>query len=188
MLLDKEERAASQPQRFVRQCPARPTRHVRMSWRRAGHALHRARIPNIVRRAKLGVVSRGKDPAPEALARHRVPRVASPAVTLAAKRTQGGDGRQCASVKGWSPVMDTQLWMPTWLCSRKAISREPSRPWLRRIHRGRRPWHVTKAAPGTREILWVLPGTGVGWHNRHTGRKPNDPEEVGCLHMSEEVG
>ena len=28
----------------------------------------------------------------------------------------------------------------------------------------------------------------VGWHNRHTGRKPDDPEEVGCPHMSEDVG
>jgi hypothetical protein len=27
----------------------------------------------------------------------------------------------------------------------------------------------------------------VGWHNRHTGRKPNDPEEVGCPHTSEDV-
>ena len=146
------------------------------------------RIPNIVRRAKLGVVSQGKNLAPEALAGHRVPSVASSSVTLAAKRTQGGDGLQCASVKGLSPVMDTQLWMPTWLCSRKAISREPSRPWLRRIHRGRRPWHVIKAASGTRELLWALPGTGVGWPNRHTGRKPDTPEEVGCLHMSDEVG
>src|SRR5262249_42958716 len=97
-------------------------------------------------------------------------------------------GLQCARVKGLSPVMDTQLWMPTWLCSRKAISREPNRPWLQRIHWGRRPWHVTKAASGTREILWALPGTGVGWHNRHTGRKPDTPKEVGCLHMSDDVG
>jgi len=43
---------------------------------------------------------------------------------------------------------------------------------------------VTKAAPGTREILWALPRMGVGWHNRHTGRKPNAPEEVGCPHMA----
>ena len=63
------------------------------------------RIPNIVRRAKLGVVSQGKNLAPEALAGHRVPSVASSSVTLAAKRTQGVHGRQCASVKGWSPVM-----------------------------------------------------------------------------------
>src|SRR5215510_7655066 len=145
-------------------------------------------IRRLVRRAKLGVVSQGKNLAPEALAGHRVPSVASLLVTLAAKRTQGGDGLQCASVKGLSPVMDTQLWMPTWFCSRKAISKEPTRPWLRRIHRGRRPWHVIKAASGTREILWGLPGTGVGWHNRHTGRKPHAPEEVGCLHTSDEVG
>src|SRR5215813_632892 len=46
----------------------------------------------------------------------------------------------------------------------------------------------TKAASGTREILWALPRTGVGWHNRHAGRKPDTPEEVGCLHMSDEVG
>ena len=62
------------------------------------------------------------------------------------------------------------------------------RPGSPRTHRGRRPWHVTKAASGTREILWVLPSMGVGWHNRHTGRKPDTPEEVGCLHMSDEVG
>jgi hypothetical protein len=90
--------------------------------------------------------------------------------------------------EGIGPVMDTQLWTPTWLGSRKAISREPNRPWLRRVHRGRRPWHVTKAASGTREILWALPRMGVGWHNRHTGRKPDIPEEVGCLHMSDDVG
>jgi hypothetical protein len=60
----------------------------------------------LVRRAKLGFVSRRQVPAPEALARHRVPSVASLSVTPAAKRTQGGDGPQCESVKGLSPVMD----------------------------------------------------------------------------------
>jgi hypothetical protein len=58
-----------------------------------------------VRRAKLGVVSRGQVPAPEALARHRVPSVASLPVTSAAKRTQGVYGPQCESVKGLSPVI-----------------------------------------------------------------------------------
>jgi hypothetical protein len=60
----------------------------------------------LVRRAKLGFVSRRQVPAPEVLARHRVPSVASLSVTPVAKRTQGGDGPQCESVKGLSPVMD----------------------------------------------------------------------------------
>jgi hypothetical protein len=58
-----------------------------------------------VRRAKLGVASRGQVPAPEALARYRVPSVASLSVTPAAKRTQGVHGPQCESVKGLSPVI-----------------------------------------------------------------------------------
>ena len=62
-------------------------------------------VPLLVRRAKLGYVSRRQISAPEAVARHRVPRVASASVTAAAKRTQGGDGPQCVSVKGLSPVM-----------------------------------------------------------------------------------
>jgi hypothetical protein len=72
----------------------------------------------LVRRAKLGSVSRRQIPAPEALARHRVPSVASQSVTAAAKRTQGGDGPQCVSVKGLSPVMRMKLWVPTCLVSR----------------------------------------------------------------------
>src|SRR5215470_7823261 len=60
---------------------------------------------HLVRRAKLGFARQGEYLTPEALARHRVPRVASSSVTLTAKRTQGVHGRQCASVKGWSPVM-----------------------------------------------------------------------------------
>ncbi len=62
-------------------------------------------VPLLERRAKLGYVSRRQIPALEALARHRVPSVASAPVTSSAKRTQGGDGPQCASVKGLSPVM-----------------------------------------------------------------------------------
>ena len=58
-----------------------------------------------VRRAKLGVASQGQSLTPEALARHRVPRVASASVTALAKRTQGVHGPQCASVKGLSRVM-----------------------------------------------------------------------------------
>jgi hypothetical protein len=58
-----------------------------------------------VRRAKLGVASQGQSLTPEALARHRVPRVALVSVTAPAKRTQGVHGPQCASVKGLSPVM-----------------------------------------------------------------------------------
>jgi hypothetical protein len=64
------------------------------------------RLP--VRRVKLGFVSRRQVPAPEVLARHRVPSVASLSVTPVAKRTQGGDGPQRESVKGLSPVMDVK--------------------------------------------------------------------------------
>ena len=129
----------------------------------------------LVRRAKLGFVSRRQVPALEAMARHQVPSVASLSVTPVAKRTQGGDGPQCKRVKGLSPVIRKKLWVPTWLDTRKATSKEPSRPRLQRTHRGQRPGHVIKAESGTREILWVLPQTGVGRHNRQTGRKPNDP-------------
>lgn len=55
-----------------------------------------------VRRAKLGVASRGQVPASEALARHRVLSVASLPVTSTSKRTQGVRGPQCESVKGLS--------------------------------------------------------------------------------------
>jgi hypothetical protein len=55
---------------------------------------------------RIGLVGRGQVPAPEALARHRIPSVAWPKATTAAKRTQGVDGPQCASVKGLSPVMN----------------------------------------------------------------------------------
>ena len=65
-------------------------------------------VPMLVRRAKLGFASQGQVLTPEALARHRVPSVASEAVTSTAKRTQGGDGPQRASVKGLSPVMDVK--------------------------------------------------------------------------------
>ena len=128
----------------------------------------------LVRRAKLDFVSRRQVPVPEALARHRVPSVASLPVTSTAKRTQGGDGPQCESVKGLSPVMNVKSWVPTPLAMRKATSTEPIRLWLWRTHRGRRPGHVTKAESGTREVLWVLPRMGVERHNRPTGRKLDD--------------
>jgi hypothetical protein len=76
---------------------------ITRSWRRSLHSVSVFPWPQ-VRRAKLGFVSRRQVPAPEVLARHRVPRVASLSVTPTTKRTQGGDGPQCASVKGWSPV------------------------------------------------------------------------------------
>jgi hypothetical protein len=63
-------------------------------------------VPLLERRAKLGPVSRGQVPAPEALARHRISSVAWPKVTTVMKRTQRVDGPQCASVKGLSPVMN----------------------------------------------------------------------------------
>ena len=90
--------------------------------------------------------------------------------------------------EGIEPRYGREMWVPTSLARRKAISLEPRWLWLQRTHRGRRPGHVTTAESGTREILWVLPRMGVGWHNRHTGRKPDGPEEVGCPHSSEEVG
>ncbi len=62
-------------------------------------------VPLFERRAKLDYVSRRQMPAPEAVARHRVPSVAPASVTPSVKRTQGGDGPQCVSVKGLSPVM-----------------------------------------------------------------------------------
>jgi hypothetical protein len=60
--------------------------------------------PIHVRRAKLGVASQGQSLTPEALARYRGLSVASASVTAPTKRTQGVHGRQCASVKGLSPV------------------------------------------------------------------------------------
>jgi len=56
----------------------------------------------LVRRAKLGFTSQGKNLVLEALARHQVPSVALLA-TRTVKRTQGDDGLQCESVKGLSP-------------------------------------------------------------------------------------
>jgi hypothetical protein len=60
----------------------------------------------LVRRAKLGFVGGVQVPILEALARHQVLSVAVALVTGSSKRTQGGDGPQCASVKGLSPVME----------------------------------------------------------------------------------
>ena len=70
------------------------------------YAVQHIFVPLLVRRAKLGFASQGQVLTPEALARHRVPSVASEAVMSPAKRTQGGDGPQRARVKGLSPVMD----------------------------------------------------------------------------------
>ncbi len=56
----------------------------------------------LVRRAKLGFVDGVKVPILEALARHQELSVALVSVTKPAKRTQGGDGPQCESVKGMS--------------------------------------------------------------------------------------
>jgi hypothetical protein len=131
---------------------------------------------------------RGQVLTPEALARHRVPSVASETVTSPAKRAQGGDGPQRARVKGLSPVMDVQCG-----CRRREQDGRPYR-WsragsgFREPPGGRKPGHGTTAEAGTRASLWVLPRMGIGWHNRHPGRKPDGPEEVGCPQRSEEVG
>ena len=45
-----------------------------------------------------------------------------------------------------------------------------------------------RQSPGTREIPQAPSITGVGRHNRQTGRKPNGSREVGCPNSSEEVG
>ena len=89
--------------------------------------------------------------------------------------------------EGIEPRYGRELWVPTSLARRKAISREPLWLWLQGTHRGRRPWHVIKAESGTREIPCTPPGKGVGWCNQHTGRPANGPEEVGCPHMSDEA-
>ncbi|WP_181357410.1 hypothetical protein [Stenomitos frigidus] len=77
-----------------------------------------------MRRAKLGFVYGVQVPILEALAKHQVLSVASVSATRTAKRTQGGDGPQCESVKGFSPDMNVKLWMPTPCAARKAISRQ----------------------------------------------------------------
>jgi len=79
----------------------------------------------VVRRAKLGFVSGVKVPILKALARHQVLSVASATATAWAKRTQGGDEPQCASVKGLSPVITLKEWMPTLSLKRKAKLKEP---------------------------------------------------------------
>jgi hypothetical protein len=53
--------------------------------------------------------------------------------------------------EGIEPRYEMKLWMPTLLVKRKATPRSQL-PRLRRVHRGQRPWHVTKAKSGTREI------------------------------------
>ena len=55
----------------------------------------------------------------------RIPSVAWPKVTTVMKRTQRVDGPQCVSVKGLSPVMNRELWVPTWLATWKARSEGP---------------------------------------------------------------
>jgi site-specific recombinase XerD len=77
-------------------------------------ATWRELVPLFERRAKLDPVSRGQNLASKALTRHRVSSVAVAKVTTSPKRTQGGDGPQCVSVKGLSPVMVEKLWVPTW--------------------------------------------------------------------------
>jgi hypothetical protein len=143
-------------------------------------------VPLLERRAKLGLASRGQIPAPEALARHRIPSVAWPKVTTVMKRTQGADGPQCASVKGLSPVMNGELWVPTWLATWKALSEGPTAkapanpPGSKTVAR-------QQGRTGNSGDPMRSSSLGVGRHNRHTGRMPNGTSEVGCPHMSEDA-
>ena len=125
-----------------------------------------------MRRAKLGFVCGVQVPILEALARHQVLSVALASVTMSVKRAQGSDGPQCESVKGLSPdipqTVDADVFDPT-----EGNTRGAKEPGLPRVHRGRRPWHVTRAESGTREIPSPPPTMGVRWHNRQTGRKPD---------------
>src|SRR5712691_2256233 len=91
-----------------------------------GYVLQRISVRLLVRRAKLGFASQGQVLTPDVLARYRVPRVASSTLTPTAKRTQGGDGPQCASVKGLSPFRNGPWWVPTCWASRKALSEGPT--------------------------------------------------------------
>jgi hypothetical protein len=103
------------------------------------------------------------------------------------KRTQGADGPQCASVKGLSPVMNKELWVPTWLATWKALSEGPTAkapanpPGSKTV--ARQQGRVGNSGDPMRSS-----GLGVGRHNRHTGRMPNGASEVGCPHMSEDAG
>jgi hypothetical protein len=143
-------------------------------------------VPLLVRRAKLGLVSRGQVPAPEALARHRIPSVAWPKATTAAKRTQGVDGPQCASVKGLSPVMNRDVGadmlsnMEGHIQGAKGQgSHEPTGVEDRGTSTGQG-WELGRSD--------ALLQSGVGLYNRHTGRRPDGASEVGCPHTSEDAG
>ncbi len=93
----------------------------------------------------------GESPSPVSPGKARVPSVALTPVTSSVKRTQGNDGPQCVSVKGLSPVMNNNRGCRRLWKSGRPHRRSPS-PWLPRVHRGLRPWHVIKAELGTREI------------------------------------
>src|SRR4029453_11147460 len=103
------------------------------------------------------------------------------------KRTQGADGPPCARVKGLSPVMNGQLWVPTCLATGKATSKEPrakapaNPPGSETVAR-------QQGRSGNSGDPMRSPSVGVGRHNRHTGRRTNGASEVGCPHMSEDVG
>ena len=139
------------------------------------------------RRAKLGPASRGQGPAPEALARHRRPSVAGPKVTTVMKRTQGADGPPCARVKGLSPVMNGELWVPTGFATGKALSEGPT---------AKAPANPPGSKTGARQQGRTgnsgdprrSSNAGVGRHNRHTGRMPNGASAVGCPQTSEDAG
>jgi hypothetical protein len=140
----------------------------------------------LVRRAKLGFASQGEVLTPEALARRRVLSVASSAVTLAAKRTQGVHGPQCASVKGLSPVMRRTV-------GADVLSNTEGHIRGTNGHGPREPTGVEDRSTCTRQSRelgrssGLLQGRGAGWYNQHTGRPANGPEEVGCPHTSDEA-
>jgi len=102
------------------------------------------------------------------------------------KRTQGADGLPCARVKGLSPVMNRESWVPTWLATWKALSEGPTAkapanpPGSKTVAR-------QQGRDGNSGDTMRTSSVGVGWHNRHTGSRPDGASEVGCPHMSEDA-
>jgi hypothetical protein len=143
-------------------------------------------VPLLVRRAKLGFVYGVQVPILEALAKHQVLSVASASATRSAKRTQGGDGPQCESVKGFSPDMNKTVDADAFSIAEgniKAVNSHDCRESTGVVDRGTSLWQ-SRELGRSHEFFQQE----VGWHNWSTGRKPNDSWEVGCPYISDEVG